>query len=120
MLVEGTPDYLAALHFCIERDIWDVLPIAMLGRQTGRGQIHPDALALLKGQRVRIYPHADKDGGGMEAASTWAAQLAAIGCVVDAFTFDGLTKRDGSLVNDLNDTALIHPDQQHELESILP
>ncbi|MDB6138700.1 MAG: primase, partial [Verrucomicrobiaceae bacterium] len=44
MLVEGGPDYLAALHFCLEREVHDVLPIAMLGRGTG-ARIHPEALA---------------------------------------------------------------------------
>ncbi|MCF7784680.1 MAG: hypothetical protein K9N47_01080 [Prosthecobacter sp.] len=32
LLVEGGPDYLAALHFAHELERWDVLPVAMLGR----------------------------------------------------------------------------------------
>ena len=40
LLVEGGPDYLAALHLCLERKVHDALPVAMLGRGTG-SKIHP-------------------------------------------------------------------------------
>ena len=119
MLVEGSPDYLAALHFAFLFEKWDVLPVAMLGRSTGI-QMEATALSLLAGRRVRIYPHADADGGGMASAQIWAAQLHAAGCTVDFFDFNGLTRRDGRPVNDLNDAALIDTEQQPEILNLLP
>lgn len=119
MLVEGGPDYLAAVHFAYLHEKWDVLPVAMLGRSTGT-QIDAAALAMLAGRRVRVFPHADKDGGGMASAKSWAAQLHAKGCQVDFFDFNGLSRRDGKPVNDLNDAALIAPEQQPEILTILP
>ena len=118
MLVEGGPDYLAALHFCLTAKVYDVLPIAMLGRSVG-GRLDPAALALLKERqpRIRIYPHADADGGGVTSAQVWAAQLRHAGCEVDWLTFDDLTRADGQPVKDLNDAALAlapaHPSRAH-------
>lgn len=121
MLVEGGPDYIAALHFAITGGPrgWDVLPVAILGRNAGT-RIDPHALELLKGLRIRIYPHRDADGGGMARAQIWAKQLHSIGCDVDFFDFTGLSRRDGEPVNDLNDAAVIAPVQQNELLEVLP
>lgn len=102
LLVEGGPDYLAALHFAHELERWDVLPVAMLGRGTG-AQIDPGALELMRGRRVRIYPHNDADGGGVKSARQWAAQLDGVGCAVDFFEFSDLHRADGAPVKDLND-----------------
>lgn len=102
LLVEGGPDYLAALHFANELERWDVLPVAMLGRGTG-ARIDPGALELMRGRRVRIYPHADADGGGVKSARLWAAQLDGVGCVVDIYEFTGLHRTDGTPIKDLND-----------------
>jgi hypothetical protein len=102
LLVEGGPDYLAALHFAAELDRWDVLPVAMLGRSAG-AKIDPAALELLQGRCVRIYPHADADGGGTRSARQWAMQLHSAGCTVDLFDFSVLHRTDGSPINDLND-----------------
>lgn len=119
LLVEGGPDYLAALHFCIIHDVWDVLPIAMLGRSSGT-RIDPEALELLRGRRVRIYPHADADGGGHTSARVWATQLHAMGCTVDVFSFSDLTRRDGQPVKDLNDCTVLCPDLHPRLTDLLP
>lgn len=102
LLVEGGPDYLAALHFAHELERWDVLPVAMLGRGTG-ARIDPGALELMRGRRVRIYPHNDADGGGVKSARLWAAQLDGVGCVVDIYEFTGLLRTDGTPIKDLND-----------------
>jgi hypothetical protein len=102
LLVEGGPDYLAALHFAHELERWDVLPVAMLGRGTG-AKIDPTALELMRGRRVRIYPHADADGGGVKSARQWAAQLHGVGCEVDLYEFTGLQRTDGTPIKDLND-----------------
>ncbi|MBS0632059.1 MAG: hypothetical protein JSS11_09110 [Verrucomicrobia bacterium] len=102
LLVEGGPDYLAALHFAHELERWDVLPVTMLGRGTG-AKMDPGALELMRGRRVRIYPHADADGGGVKSARKWALQLAEVGCAVDLFDFNLLRRTDGMPVKDLND-----------------
>ena len=102
LLVEGGPDYLAALHFAQELERWDVLPVAMLGRGTGT-RIHPAALELMRGRRVRLYPHNDADGGGAKSARQWASQLIGVDCQVDVFEFHELRRTDGTPVKDLND-----------------
>lgn len=105
-LCEGAPDLLAAFHFmdCEGREA-DCAPVAMLG---GCARIHPDALPMFAGKRVRIFRHSDPTGEN--AADRWAAQLAENGATVDAFRLDGLRRADGQPVNDLNDLAAIHPD----------
>ncbi|MDZ4289148.1 MAG: hypothetical protein U0984_14375 [Prosthecobacter sp.] len=121
MLVEGGPDYLAALHFCLAKDVYDLLPIAMLGRGAGN-RLDPLALKLLSKRRVRIYPHADADGGGLTSARIWAAQLHAAGCDVDLFSFEVLARSEGPPIKDLNDAARIQPTptQQPQLDALLP
>jgi hypothetical protein len=116
LAVEGSPDYLAALDFSLHGTA-DCLPITFLGAGTASA-IHPEALPLLRGKRVRFYPHADESGG--DAAEKWAAQLGALGGALDRFEFTGLRKRDGSPVKDLNDCAAIHPDDAGELLEVLP
>lgn len=117
LLVEGGPDLLAALHFCLGQERWDLWPVAMLG--AGAGTFHPDALPLLAGRRVRLYPHADDTGG--EASRRWATQLQGLGCKVDGFSFAGIPRRDGRPSKDLNDSALVAPDVAATyLEEVLP
>lgn len=119
MLVEGGPDYLAALHLCLTASVYDVLPIAMLGRGAG-SRIHADALGLLAGRRVRIYPHADADGGGDAGAQVWAGQLHQAGCQVDLVHISQLTLPDGAPVNDLNDAAVAYAAHDPEIKQLLP
>lgn len=116
LLVEGMPDFLAAVHFATQADRFDLYPVAILGRSVKT--LHPAAVALLSGRRIRAYPHADDDGGGMAAMERWAAQIP--GATVDAFAFTGLHRNDGSPVNDLNDCAVIHKDDERDLWALLP
>lgn len=110
-LVEGGPDLIAAYHFMIEQGECRTLAAAMLGRNCTR--IHPEAVAYFKGKSVRIFPHADPDGGGIEAAKRWKRELLAAGAAkVDAFTFDGLTCLNGKSANDLNDCTVLRPEDQ--------
>lgn len=118
LAVEGGPDYLAALDFTLA-DKADCLPIAFLGAGTA-SEIHADALPLLRGLRVRFYPHHEARGAGNKAVSKWAQQFAAIGANLDAFSFEGLRKDDGSPVKDLNDCTRIHTEDAGELEGLLP
>ncbi len=122
MLVEGGPDFLAALHFLHLFNAQGIIPIAMLGK----AEIHPDAVRLIRGLRARIYPHNDPDGGGLKAANQWAVQLRQVGCQVDLFRIDGLSRTNGQPVKDLNDLTTIdamhlqNPDQLLKLQSLLP
>lgn len=116
LLCEGMPDFLAAAHFAHGGERFDLCPVAILGRSNQR--LHEDAIALLEGKRIRVFPHADADGGGMHAAERWASMIP--NADVDAFDFAGLRRRDGKPVNDLNDCAVIHPDDQGQLSELLP
>lgn len=118
MLVEGGPDYLAAWHFITKMEAFDVLPVAMLGRSVH--QIDHEAVALLKGRHVRMYPHDDDDKGGHAACNRWAGQLYAAGCSVDTCRFNDFTRTDGKPVKDLNDLALIAPANSSHLNQLLP
>ena len=113
-LCEGGPDLLAALHFisCESREA-HCSPVAMLGASQ---RIHPDALLLFAGKRVRIFGHDDE--AGRAAVELWAGQLEPVGADVDAFTFAGLRQVDGQPVKDLNDLTSIHADD-FEAERIL-
>ena len=115
-LCEGGPDLLAALDFIHKAGAETlVFPLAVLGASMA---IHEDALPILAGKRIRIFPHADP--AGTKAANRWAAQLEAVGADVDCFSFAGLRKAGGSPVGDLNDATQIHPEDAHELEGLLP
>lgn len=118
LLVEGGPDLIAALHFALlfHRA---ALPITILGAGAGTA-IHSEALALLAGKRVRIYPHDDPGGQGQEAASKWVAQLQRAGCNVDAFDFSDLRKACGAPVKDVNDLSELHSDDLDVLEELIP
>jgi len=116
MLCEGGPDLLAALDFIHKAGAETlVFPISALGASMA---IHEDALPILAGKRIRIFPHTDP--AGTKAANRWAAQLEAVGAEVDCFSFEGLRRADGSPVGDLNDATQIHKEDAHELEGLLP
>ena len=119
-LVEGGPDFFSALHFALLQNRMDIQPVAILGRGQAKHGFHPDSLELFRGRRVRIYPHVDSDGGGLDQAVIWARQLERLECEVDLFSLDGLQKIDGSPIKDLNDAAEIVPDQAHELGELFP
>lgn len=121
LVIEGGPDYLAALDFAMKHrpDVLAWHPIAFLGAGTA-SEIHREALPLLNGRRARFYPHHEASGAGGKAVSKWAQQFTAAGAEVDAFSFADLRKADGSPVKDLNDCSRIHPDDASELEGLLP
>jgi len=116
LLCEGGPDLLAALHFIHKAGAEAThFPVAMLGASQ---RIHTDALPVFAGKRVRIMPHTDE--AGREAAERWAAHLATVGADVDCADFSGLRKADGAPIGDLNDCTSIHPEDEKELEGLLP
>ncbi|MDB4538241.1 CHC2 zinc finger domain-containing protein [Akkermansiaceae bacterium] len=117
LLVEGGPDYLAAFDFLTRLQRQGFQPVAMLGKSN---RFPADALELMAGRRVRIYPHHDPGGGGMEAAKSWFRQLSRVGCTVDGFSFEGLTRLDGKPVTDLNDLLLADEASRAAWKGILP
>jgi hypothetical protein len=118
-LVEGAPDFLAAFHWIWAEDRPDVAPVAILGASMS---IHPVALPLFRGKRVRIFPHYDAPRfEGFNAARRWDGQLRGVSAIVDCFDFTGLKRSDGRAVSDLNDLALVGYDQwENEAREILP
>jgi hypothetical protein len=108
-LVEGAPDLLAAHYLALweqashhtKRDA-RCAPCAMLGASL---KIHESALPLFAGKHVRIFGHNDE--AGTAAVKRWAAQLHEAGAKVDAISFAGLTKRDGTPCKDLNDALAL-------------
>jgi hypothetical protein len=119
-LVEGGPDYLAILHLALRAGRVDIQPVAVLGRSQCMHGFHPDSVELFRRHRVRIFPHADTDGHGTARALFWARHLEELNCQVDLFRLDGLTKADGTPINDLNDLVELHLAQANEIEDIFP
>lgn len=117
LLVEGGPDYLAAFDFMLKAKKPGFQPVAILGKSN---RLASEALKIMTGRTVRIYPHRDPNGGGMEAAEGWFRQLNEIGCKVDGFSFEDLTKIDGQPVTDLNDLLLADEESKKVWKGILP
>jgi hypothetical protein len=117
-LVEGGPDLLAAMHFALAEVKADrVAPVCI----TGSHPLPDDFVREIEGKRVRIFAH--RDEAGKKAAYTRHRQLKSMGASADIFIFEGLIKRDGSQVQDLNDLTYLHPDQfesDRELWEIMP
>jgi hypothetical protein len=112
-VIEGSPDWLAAWHFIYQAKRWDVLPVGLLGRCVHG--LHCEALELLRGKRIRFYPHVDADRGGVDQVLLIREQLCRIGCEVSYFDFSGLCSREGVPIKDLNDLARLSPNQFREL-----
>lgn len=121
-LVEGGADFIACHYLSLweqathhtQRDV-QCSPVTMLGASL---KIHPEALPLFAGKRVRIFGHDDEAGRG--AVEAWARQLASVGADVDAFSFAGLVQVDGKPVKDLNDSLLMDGGSFAQAERILP
>jgi hypothetical protein len=120
LLVEGGPDYLAALHFGLAQKRMGILPVAMLGRGQGLRGLHPESIEHFRGRRVRIVPHADPDGGSHLSAIRWAKQLRAKGAEVDFFYLKGFQTSSGKPIKDLNDCCEIADSQAAELVDLFP
>jgi hypothetical protein len=101
-LCEGMPDFLAAFWLAYAGAVESlVAPVCMGGAACS---ILKDALPMFRGKRVRIFGHADE--AGQRAIQRWAEQLQGVEAEADGFFFEGLAKRDGSPVKDLNDFIL--------------
>ncbi len=119
-LVEGAPDFLALFNFLIaEAKEETVAPLAMLG--AANEQIGSEAIELLRGRHVRLYPHLDEPGE--RAARAWARQLIQAGCRVDAFDLSGCIGPDGMPGKDLADVCRIDPEgfeRKSKFRALLP
>lgn len=116
LLVEGGADLLAAYHFIhAHKREADTAAVAILGASNS---IPADALPLFAGKRISIMAHADE--AGREAARKWKAQLDTVGAHVDAADFTGLLMADGSPVKDMNDCTRLRPEDQPQLEDLIP
>jgi hypothetical protein len=116
LLVEGSGDFVAAHFFCsfTKRSSNPWQPVALLGASVKT--IHPEAVPLIRGRRIRIVPHAD--GAGAKAGLQWAGVLKGLGCRVDGFDLRNLTRADGSPVKDLNDCTSMTPEAQTEMNQL--
>ena len=114
VMVEGGPDLLAAHHFAELAGAED--GVGVVGMMGAGMSIHPEALPLFAGKRVRIIP--DADDAGRAAAGRWSRELSELGAEVDAFSLEGLRLAGGGPVKDLNDCCLIDPDDADQLEGL--
>jgi hypothetical protein len=99
VIVEGTPDLLAAWHFIHRAKRWDVLPITVLGRCVHG--LHCEAMELLKGKTIKFFPHADPDDGALKQIEFIGEQLRKVGCRLSYFDLAGLCTVGGKDLNDL-------------------
>ena len=111
VVVEGAPDFLAAIHFILlENKAETVAPVGILGASNHR--LAPEALAKFKGKRVCLFPHVDD--AGRKAVREWARQFKEAGAArVTAFDLSGLVMADGTEGKDLAELLKIHPDCFH-------
>jgi hypothetical protein len=113
-LVEGMPDYFAALHFALRQGV-SIHPVAMLGRGL---TISTKALQYFRNRRVRIYPHNDPDGHGEKAGEFWRKQLTEAGAETDLFSFRDLRKTNGDPVKDFNELIDLKLNQTKQLTKL--
>jgi hypothetical protein len=113
LLLEGSGDLVAGYHYA--EPVGDWLPVTILG--AGVTKLHPEALALLRGKRLRIVSHVDPAGVG--AREKMGRELKRAGAEVDWFDLEGLRKADGSPIKDLNDCTDIHAEDADEMGGLL-
>jgi hypothetical protein len=112
-IVEGGPDLLAAWHFIHRAKRWEVFPISILGRCVHG--LHFEAVELLKGKRVKFFPHADADDGALKQIELIGEQLRKVDCELTYFELAGLRTSNGKPAKDLNDLASLDATQLGDL-----
>jgi hypothetical protein len=105
LLVEGQPDYYAALQLAIDSLI-NFRPAAMLGAGIG---ISPECSHLFRGTRVVIIAHNDRSALGEKQAKAWATEIQVMGAT------DCVLQRLPIVCDDLNDFLLQRPGQGQQL-----
>jgi hypothetical protein len=86
-IVEGGPDWLACWDFIHRAKRWDVVPISILGRCVHG--LHCEAVQLIRGKRIKFFPHADPDDGALKQVELIGEQLRKVGCVLSYFDLAG-------------------------------
>jgi hypothetical protein len=106
LVIEGSKDALAALHFA---DVEGRLSSIGIAVALSAG-VNPCArdLEKFRGRRVRIF--GDADATGQQAVTRIANQLLSVARQVQIFNLAGLHCQDGSFVNDLFDLSRIDYD----------
>ena len=120
-MVEGAPDFLAAIHFLIvESKDKAVAPVAVLG--AANHALAPEALAKFAGKSVCLFPHVDE--AGQKGARAWAVALRDAGAArITAFDLSGLVLMDGTEGKDLADVCRISADcfeREQKFAEVLP
>jgi hypothetical protein len=106
LIIEGSKDALAALHFAdVEGKLSSVGIAVALG---GGVTLCPGDLEKFRGRRVRIF--GDADATGQQAVFRIANQLLSVAKEVQIFNLAGLHCQDGSFVNDLFDLSRVDYD----------
>ena len=113
LLVEGGPDALAGWAVIFQEERWSDAGVVAMASAGPR--IHPDALPLFAGKRVRIFEDAGEVGE--KAAERWRGQLLQAGAEVDTLNFRGVPDvtdleefmrlDEGRRLAELNGTALV-------------
>jgi hypothetical protein len=106
LVIEGSKDALAALHFAdAEGRLSRLGVVAALGAGV---HLCAEDVEKLSGRRLRIF--GDADAAGQEAVSRVAKQLLAVAKEVQTFDIAGLNREDGASVKDLFDISRIDYD----------
>lgn len=106
LIVEGGPDFLAA-NFLISQTRKEEL-YGVIGMLGAHQILTSKQVELLRGKRVRIFPHMDE--AGLKGAKNWQSALLLEGVDSDIYDFDSITRDDGQLVTDLNDLLQVGVD----------
>ena len=106
LIVEGGPDFLAA-NFLISQTRKEEL-YGVIGMLGAHQILTSKQVELLRGKRVRIFPHMDE--AGLKGAKKWQSALLLEGVDSDIYDFDSITRDDGQLVTDLNDLLQVGVD----------
>lgn len=105
LLVEGQPDYYAALSIALDSEL-NFRPATMLGAGISVG---PEAREYFRGVNVLIIPHNDRRNHGEAAAQRWSKEINALGAT------KVFIQRLPVVCNDLNDFLVQRPSEGAKL-----
>jgi 5S rRNA maturation endonuclease (ribonuclease M5) len=106
LIVEGSKDALAALHFADAEDT--LSQVGVVAALSASVNLLADDIEKFRGRRVRIF--GDADTAGEQAADRITQQLALVAAEVQIFSVAGLNRDDGKPVKDLFDVTRIDAD----------
>lgn len=103
VLVEGMPDYFAALELALVHSLISLRPIAMLGG----ARIHPATRPYFRGAHVLILPHNDRPGRNFVV--NWKSHVLALGAA--SVTVQPLP----FIAEDLNDFLVLAANPENQM-----